>query len=80
MVVINGLCALKEALVNKSADFSDRAEDVFVRHAAHTKGSKPPDLLFFMSLNVFLCNYVMVSSICTTYIVSTCYFQLVVGL
>ncbi|XP_029687969.1 cytochrome P450 2F2-like [Takifugu rubripes] len=40
-VVINGVSALKRALVNKSADFSDRAEDLFVRHAAHTKAQAP---------------------------------------
>ncbi|CAG06313.1 unnamed protein product, partial [Tetraodon nigroviridis] len=40
-VVINGVGALKEALVNKSADFSDRREDLFVRRAAHPKAHAP---------------------------------------
>lgn len=41
-VVINGISALKEALVNKSSDFSNRGEDMFVRHAAHQKGRDLP--------------------------------------
>lgn len=38
VVILNSISALKEAFVNKSSDFSDRAEDLFVRRAIHSKG------------------------------------------
>ncbi|XP_029289156.1 LOW QUALITY PROTEIN: cytochrome P450 2D15-like [Cottoperca gobio] len=38
-VVINGLQAFKEALVNKAADFSGRPQDLMVNHAVQVKGT-----------------------------------------
>ncbi|KAG7521721.1 cytochrome P450 2F2-like [Solea senegalensis] len=37
MVVVNGLQALKEAFVNKAADFSGRPQDLMVNHAVQIK-------------------------------------------
>lgn len=37
-VMLNSISALKEAFVNKSSDFSDRADNLFVRRAIHSKG------------------------------------------
>ncbi|KAK5867864.1 hypothetical protein PBY51_012322 [Eleginops maclovinus] len=39
VVVINGLQALKEALVTKAADFSGRSQDLMVNHAAIVKAN-----------------------------------------
>ncbi|GLD48133.1 cytochrome P450 2D15-like protein, partial [Lates japonicus] len=40
-VVINGLQALKEALVNKAADFSGRPQDLMVNRAVQVKDDGP---------------------------------------
>uniref|UniRef100_A0A3B4ALK7 Uncharacterized protein n=1 Tax=Periophthalmus magnuspinnatus TaxID=409849 RepID=A0A3B4ALK7_9GOBI len=37
-VVLNGLQAIKEALVNKSEDFSGRPQDLLINHAVNVKG------------------------------------------
>lgn len=37
-VIINGLQALKEALVTKAADFAGRPQDLLVNHAVQVKG------------------------------------------
>lgn len=39
-VIINGVQALKEALVNKAADFSGRPQDIMVNHAVEVKGKE----------------------------------------
>uniref|UniRef100_A0A671VMC7 Cytochrome P450, family 2, subfamily X, polypeptide 9 n=1 Tax=Sparus aurata TaxID=8175 RepID=A0A671VMC7_SPAAU len=44
-VVINGLQALKEALVNKAADFSGRPQDQMVNHAVQVKADAPGVIL-----------------------------------
>ncbi|XP_051238653.1 cytochrome P450 2D15-like [Dicentrarchus labrax] len=44
-VVINGLQALKEALVNKAADFSGRPQDLMVNHAVQVKAHAPGVIL-----------------------------------
>ncbi|XP_035521138.1 cytochrome P450 2D15-like [Morone saxatilis] len=45
MVVINGMQALKEALVNKAADFSGRPQDLMVNHAVQVKAHAPGVIL-----------------------------------
>ncbi|KAM6926541.1 cytochrome P450 2D15-like [Lycodopsis pacificus] len=45
VVVINGLQALKEALVNKAADFSGRPQDIMVKHAVQVKAHAPGVIL-----------------------------------
>ncbi|XP_075938366.1 cytochrome P450 2D15-like isoform X2 [Anarhichas minor] len=44
-VVINGLQALKEALVNKATDFSGRPQDLMVNHAVQVKAHAPGVIL-----------------------------------
>lgn len=39
MVVINGVQALKEALVDKGASFSGRPKNLMVNHAVQVKGT-----------------------------------------
>ncbi|XP_026168037.1 cytochrome P450 2F2-like [Mastacembelus armatus] len=45
VVVLNGLQALKEALVNKAADFSGRSQDLMVNHAVQLKAHAPGVIL-----------------------------------
>ncbi len=40
VVIVNGLQALKEALVNKAADFSGRPQDLMINHAVQVKGTE----------------------------------------
>ncbi|XP_044049488.1 cytochrome P450 2D15-like [Siniperca chuatsi] len=44
-VIINGLQALKEALVNKAADFSGRPQDLMVNHVVQMKAHAPGVIL-----------------------------------
>ncbi|XP_042268318.1 cytochrome P450 2D15-like [Thunnus thynnus] len=44
-VVINGLQALKEALVTKAADFAGRPQDLLVNHAVQVKAQAPGVIL-----------------------------------
>ncbi|XP_054476278.1 cytochrome P450 2D15-like [Anoplopoma fimbria] len=44
-VIINGLQALKEALVNKAADFSGRPQDLMINHAVQVKAHAPGVIL-----------------------------------
>ncbi|KAM9351531.1 cytochrome P450 2D15-like [Symphorus nematophorus] len=45
VVVINGVEALKEALVNKAADFSGRPQDLMVNHSVQQKAHAPGVIL-----------------------------------
>nr|XP_019957775.1 PREDICTED: cytochrome P450 2F2-like [Paralichthys olivaceus] len=51
MVVINGLQAMKEALVNKAGDFSGRPQDLMVNHAVRMKDHAPGVILADYSPN-----------------------------
>uniref|UniRef100_A0A3Q3QHX3 Cytochrome P450, family 2, subfamily X, polypeptide 9 n=1 Tax=Monopterus albus TaxID=43700 RepID=A0A3Q3QHX3_MONAL len=42
VVVINGLQAVREALVNKGADFSGRSQNLMISHAMHQRGPHAP--------------------------------------
>lgn len=54
-VVINGLKAMKEALVNKGSDFAGRPQDLFINHVTQQLGTSP-HLHFFVQKKRLIVN------------------------